>query len=310
MSKYAHKYPDDVLHTKKHYVMVQRFLNNKIDERFPNIDSYVSKSNWILEFEDSNRTASRIANHTSCPLGDIPCAEVFAFQRLIIGPFYSKHRSDFMRRLQGVDPTFAMKIVNSSWAEAPRFDAAVHFRNQFPHFERNIDANDPKYQEKVQSWLNDIECGILFRMIKDKLTELFTVNTDRSTRMHTNYTVFVAADNEMVKNAFRSYLSTSQGIHFNTVSAASEGIMHYGLCDECRSEQVIRNLSYDWYLLSLSKAFLSWRVGGTSFTSTYLDSAASLADAAHPSNETSGKHMKPKFAVVGHIPNYFWKNFE
>ena len=52
--------------------------------------------------------------------------------------------------------SFAMQITNYLRVDAPRFDAAVHFRNSF----RNVDANNPKYQEKVQRWLNDIYCGV------------------------------------------------------------------------------------------------------------------------------------------------------
>ena len=307
MSEYASKYPKDEVHTQKHYLMIGRFVKNTIQERFPNIDSYVSKSNWIVELEQSNHTASRIANYTSCPVGDVNCAEVFAFQQLIVGPIHTIHKEDFIQRLRGGDPQLALNIVSKVWTQAPRFDAAVHLRNQFPHFEQLVDADDPKYQEVVQSWLRSDECVIIFRMILDKLIETFSKSDDRVTRSHTNYSVFVAADNEIVKNAFGIYLSSSTGLHFTVVSAASDGVMHIGTCSDCHSEQTVRNLAYDWYLMSLSNFFLFWRIGGTPMSSTYSITAAVLAGGSICQGEICLSQTREKLALIGRSPNVYWR---
>ena len=308
LSRFAATYPNDAVHTQKHFQILQRFLNNDIHERFPNIDSFINKSHWILEYEKSNHTASQIADYTSCPLGDIGCAEAFALKRLIVGPFYPSHGGDFIQRLQGVDGEYAFKLTNISWIESPRFNAAIHFRNQFPHFERRVDVDDPQYQKKVESWLNGSECKAIFQMMREKLVEMFSIQSNRTSRQHTIVTVFVAADNEMVKHAFRSYLTSSRSIHFNTVYSSSDGIMHYGTCSKCRTEQVIRSLSYDWYLLSLSKVFLSWRNGGVLLTSTYLCSAAALAAGTRQDDLSLTKDPNSRYVLVGHAPHLHWNN--
>ena len=307
MSEYTSKYPNDVLHTQKHYIMLQRFVNNEIQERFPHIDSFISKSHWIVELEESNHTATRIANYTSCPVGDVTCAEVFAFQKLIVGPLHLMHKEDLSQRLKGADSQLATRISSNIWTEAPRFDAAVHLRNQFPHFEQSVHADDPKYHEMVQSWLRSDECDVIFRMMRDKLVETFSKMGDHITRMHTNYTVFVAADNEIVKNAFRSYLSSSSSLHLTVVSAASDGVMHIGACSDCHSEQTIRNLAYDWYLMSLSNYFLFWRIGGSTFPSTYSLTAAALAGGTHCEGELCLSQTRQVLALIGRSPNFYWR---
>ena len=306
LSEFTSKYPNEAVQSQKHYIILERFLKNQVHERYPNIDSFMSKSNWILDLEESNQTASRIANYTSCPKGDVLCAEIFAFQKLIVGPLHPTHREDFIHRVQCGDPQLSEDIVSYKWTEAPRFDAAVHLRNQFPHFEQQVHADDAKYQQAVQLWLSSSECSLIFRMMLDKLIETFSKHDDRITRSRTNYSIFVATDNEMVKHAFTSYLSASSSLHFNVVSAASDGVMHIGTCKDCRSEQTVRSLAYDWYLMSLSKSFLLWRLGGTAATSTYSSTAATMAGGTYCGNGICLRQTRQVLALIGRSPAHYW----
>ena len=57
------------------------------------------------------------------------------------------------------------------------------------------------------------------------------------------------------------------------VTSNGEGILHIGAEEHTHDEDVMKTLAFDWYMISLSRLVLGWRVGGASLQSTFLHSA-------------------------------------
>jgi hypothetical protein len=164
-------------------------------------------------------------------------------------------------------------VAEQDWRNATRFDAGVHLRNQFSHFERKSQLDDPAYMQEVAEWLSSEECSHVFSMIRDLLISHLTSEAMYGTSPKYRFTVFVAGDNDVVKKALRQYLETTSGITFAIVTVPSNGIVHIGAESHAHEEDVLKTLSLDWYLLSLCNTVLGWRIGGTNMQSTFLHSA-------------------------------------
>ena len=168
---------------------------------------YKSESAWWQYFNSTIQCVSKI---TGCEPGDIACADRHAFQRLIRGPFKTSLTADEEKRIYGVPDHIKHAILTLPHAFAPRLDAAVHLRNSFHHFESQTDITDPAYRKEVNDWLNSSECASVFHDLAYKLLEQIgesrlAVNATRDDAVY----VYVAADNEDVKDAFAAYINSN-----------------------------------------------------------------------------------------------------
>ena len=134
----------------------------------------------------------------------------------------------------------------------------------------------------MSDWLASEECASVFKLIKDMLLTHFPLEQDASTDIirtsrNGNYTIFIAGDNERVKEELGKYLqSSTHTLHFQVlmiVTSNGEGILHIGAEEHTHDEDVMKTLAFDWYLISLSRLVLGWRLGGATLQSTFLHSA-------------------------------------
>jgi hypothetical protein len=185
---------------------------------------YMSSSDWWAYFNTTTACVKRI---TGCDLGDIACADRHAYQRLIRGPFKAALTAQEEKRIRGIPDNMKHAILTLPHAFAPRLDAAVHLRNSFRAFERQASANSTEYKHEVETWLNSTECANVFREVEEKLIEQLlesrkSINASTSTTasaaegkktVDDPFYVYLAADNENVKEAFAQVKPRDQSHH-------------------------------------------------------------------------------------------------
>jgi hypothetical protein len=252
---------------------------------------FMSKSDWWSYFNESVHCVSRI---TGCDLGDVPCADRHAYQRLIRGPFRSSLTIKEEERISGIPNHTKHAILTLPHAYAPRLDLAIHIRAQFEHFEASTDINDPEYRKEVSTWLNGSECAEVFRDIESKTLELATqsagVNTSVAnwTRIEPFY-IYLASDNEEVKDALSARLSRFMDSAYQlrimkVDSKFIHHVKHFDKLKQATNGEGILDLVFDWYALTLSNVILGWRKGGTNFVSTFVHSAQRVSGTTDRTN--------------------------
>lgn len=266
---------------------------------------FIAQSDWWVYF---NFTAQCVSKITGCDLGDVSCAERHAFQRLIRGPFRSSYTAKEEERIHGVPNNVRHAILALPHAYAPRFDAAIHIRAQFHHFENQVDVSDPEYKKEVKEWIKS-EGQFVFKEMEAKLlAELGHDNNHRAnasmhhgvtspTAGHSNSTdpiyVYLAGDNEEVKEAFVMMLqqrnnnaSASSTGHFDIKVMRMDATSIYHVKNLARLKNATDNegvfdLVFDWYALSLANKIFAWRKGSSGLISTFSQSASRVSGTTH-----------------------------
>lgn len=279
-----------------------------IDSHVVRAFGFIAQSDWWVYF---NLTAHCVSKITGCDLGDVSCAERHAFQRLIRGPFRASYTAREEARIHGVPDNVRHAILTLPHAYAPRFDAAIHIRAQFHHFENQVDVNDPAFKKEVQDWILS-EGQFVFREMELKLlTELGHDDNHRANAsMHHGVTsptagrsdasdpiyVYLAGDNEEVKEAFVALLEKRRKERLATNSSSTPSydirvmrmdatsiyhVKNLARLKNATDNEGVFDLVFDWYALSLSNKIFAWRKGSSGLISTFSQSASRVSGTTH-----------------------------
>lgn len=278
-------------------------------------------------------TRQCIANITGCLQGDIGCAERVAFQRLLLGPFLHLERVIpwAEESIEGLSRSMRLAILTLPREYVPRFDMAVHLRNQFRYFEREMDVTHPEAKAEVTQWLNSTECHEVFERLANEVLRRFQESsafTSTSTSRHQqphhhhhnhhqDFMLFITADSEEVKFAFQSYLQKKLPGGRNPlriVTIRTGGTYHVKGTERFNADGQNKRLFFlvlEWYLLTLCDNTLAWRMGGTRGTSTFVGSARKVAGTHERSNREDGRSIASRsFQLVrgkhGYVFEEFW----
>ena len=286
---------------------------------------YQAMSDWWVYFNTTVHCVHRI---TGCDLGDIPCGDRHAYQRLIRGPFKDTLTEKEETRISGVPNHIKHAILSLPHSYAPRLDAAIHIRTQFAHFENQADINDIHYKKEVSDWLNSSECATVFKNIEEKLVEEITairLNDGNATNDQDPIYVYLASDNEEVKDAFIRLLEKQHGndntsdpthLTINVMRVDSAGIFHVKNLKKMQklsNNEGILDLIFDWYALTLANLVFAWRKGGTNQISTFVHSAQRVSGTTDRSDVRSpighGIGTKGLQLIQNKRGNYYWDHF-
>ena len=237
---------------------------------------YTSASDWWAYF---NTTVHCVKKITGCDLGDIPCADRHAYQRLIRGPFKSALSSKEETRISGVPDHIKHAILTLPHAYAPRLDAAIHIRAQFHHFEKLSSISDPEYKKEVAEWLNSTEKDHVFTELERKVLEVLKESRSQQNISDSEPAyVYLASDNEYVKDNFAAILENKDHHHFEirVMRVETKFVQHVKNLSKMKKatdNEGLLDLVFDWYALSLANVVFAWRKGSTTMVSTFVHSA-------------------------------------
>lgn len=259
---------------------------------------FIAQSDWWAYFPNATACVAKI---TGCDQGDVSCAERHAFQRLIRGPFRSSYTAREESRIHGVPLNIRHALLTLPHAYAPRFDAAIHIRAQFHHFENQADVNDPEFRREVKEWIASSEGQFVFREMEQKLISSLstdTLNRGNASLHHgiisptaarKNSTdpiyVYLAGDNEEVKEHFaalleRKHENATQHYEIKVMRMDAKSIYHVknlARLKNATDNEGVFDLVFDWYALSLANTILAWRKGSSGIISTFSQSAARVS---------------------------------
>lgn len=94
-----------------------------------------------------------IAKVTGCQrLYDNACAERYALQSLVKGPFQRALTEAEEKRIKGAPPSIMHSLVTLPRSYSQRLDVGICIRNQFHFFEKGHDISSPQYKAEVVSF--------------------------------------------------------------------------------------------------------------------------------------------------------------
>lgn len=255
----------------------------------------VPASEWWSYFPPLARCVSRLSR---CPVGDVGCAERFAFQRLVAGPLHNLTRRE-ESRMVGMPPELLSKIKSSSHSSftlADRVSAAFHIRRSHPHFENATaaDPDDPSFVQEMQRWVNGSEFAHVAKsLLQQFLVDLPFLAEKRQGRESDAALVYVSGDDNIIKRGLVTFLQHGISLaHSNTTVQ----VMHFDCprqqhskhrlvtIDGVLQKNNLLDIAIDWYMLSLSNHIYAWRVGsGTG--STFVGSASRMSGDLNNTNQ-------------------------
>ena len=111
-------------------------------------DTNSPATEWWSFFSFAGRCVSKLSR---CAVGDVGCAERYAYQRLFPGPF--QHLPlDIEQHIHGM-PAWYIELIkttpHASITLSQRISACFHIRREFMHFENGSDPSDPLYLQEV-----------------------------------------------------------------------------------------------------------------------------------------------------------------
>jgi len=289
-----------------------KYMESNLEANQPvaKVGGFLSKSDWWVWF---NTSVACVAKLTACDLGDVQCAERHAYQRLIRGPFKAAFTEKEEKRISGVPQSLKHALLTLPHAYSPRLDIAVHLRLQFHHFEKQTEVAHPEHRREVADWLNGTDRKQVFSHMQQRLQQtITTIPTVRNSSSSSTYSssrkqlpvyVYVAADNEEVKDALveelRHLFSTTRPTkQANSLEVlvmkvdSSGGIAHVKDFNKFKSmtkDEGMLDLVFDWYALSLANTILAWRKGGTNMLSTFVHSAQKVSGTTERTDAGSGR---------------------
>lgn len=109
-------------------------LQDPENNRFPLVraDGFMEQSGWYTGHPLAGDCVSLISG---CGVEDFSCHDRHALQQLVRGPFKNQFTAEEETKIVGIPANFRHGMVVLPHERAPRFDAAVHLRCQFQHFE-------------------------------------------------------------------------------------------------------------------------------------------------------------------------------
>ncbi len=105
--------------------------------------------------------------------------------------------------------------------------------------------------------------------------------------------VYLAADNEEVKDSFSDYL-----LHFNIhktiniMKVETTSVYHvknFAHFKKVTNNEGLLDLVFDWYALSLANVIFAWRKSGTTMISSFVHSAQTLSGTTERTDNTIGR---------------------
>eukprot|EP01041_Mallomonas_annulata_P007305 gene7305-14896_t len=264
--------------TVKTWDMMKHFSGEvAIDDAIVYPAGYVWKSNWWLWMNGTNECIKKITGCDIDSSGDVTCAENYAYQTLIRGPFRALISSKEEGRITGIPSNIRHGLLTLPYAFAPRLDLSIHLRAQFHHFEQQKHHTNIDYVNEVSTWLNSSQ-GIL---VFDKMEEKVVLELKKLEKYNTTEEayIYIAADNEEVKDALIKRIEINHPIKVMRIETA--GIVH------TKNLHNLKNLTagdgmfdmvFDWYSLSLSNVVLAWR-RDAGIRSTFIQTAGRVSNA-------------------------------
>jgi hypothetical protein len=319
-----------------------------IEDRVLMAEGYKLMSGWYAEHNYSTWCIHKL---TGCATGDTSCEDRHAFQKLIRGPFQPTHAmmAHWMDYLKGAPPNFKEAVLRLPHALAPRFDAAVHLRCQFKHFEYLVGPGDalwPQHEKEIMDFLHSsqVQQGLgLFEILTNEIIQQLKVTRDqlgqrrdrhrRNLRHHQDHHqvqfqrklvdsthpvfeninstsnssylydliaensifrgdelltdknnnhpirsyVYLASDNDIIKEAFASYLMSKHPEISVVRVKTGHHIAHAKDVNYLKTNDTgVFTLVMDWYSLSLANIVFAWR-RDTSLLSTFAQSAQRMS---------------------------------
>jgi hypothetical protein len=109
-------------------------LQDPEHNQFPVVwaDGFMEQSGWYTGHPLAGECVSLISG---CGVEDFSCHDRHALQQLVRGPFRNFFTIEQEKKIVGIPANFRHGMVVLPHERAPRFDAAVHLRCQFQHFE-------------------------------------------------------------------------------------------------------------------------------------------------------------------------------
>ena len=261
--------------------------------------SLTPKSDWWAYNPEARECVNKL---TGCPMGDVMCSERFALQSLIRGPFNKKNFSADERKLvENLPDNIKESLPLVARDSLPRYDVGIHLRSQLHSFETltsNHSAQD--LQMETDRLLNSTLIHSVFNVLKERVMQL--VGQQKGA---TNFNVFIASDNEILKSILSKELNQTImidniAVKVSVSSLQTNGIVHVKNMYKTRdftSYTGLIELLLDWYLLSLSKTILAWRKGNS------ISSFAYSAQRISGNMSSSDFNLKNGFGTTGFIIN-------
>ena len=258
-------------------------------------------STWYRSLDSHTLEAERcLARVTGCKGGgnDTSCVVRFALQSLIKGPFTTGFTEQEERRIRGVPPHMMHALLTLPHSYAPRFDVGLQLRLQFKGFEKGLSVNHSDHRAEVDAWLaaplaeevfSAFESELLRRLEQSQRPEIIAPDSEEEAAKPRDlkaepYLVFVAADNQDVKEALVVRLQSPQSPvsrlppqHLLLMYTDSREIVHIKNLGGSRhpTSEGLLDLTFDWYALSLCNIILNYR--GSNLLSTFVQSASWFA---------------------------------
>eukprot|EP01031_Cornospumella_fuschlensis_P031710 gene31710-38322_t len=111
------------------YLRHQQFLshlgNNSLNDIIVTTSGMDSRSEWFAWQVLLRQCLSQL---TGCAVGDVGCAERYAYQKLVVGPFkdYSKIAPKLIPNIKGLPDSMRKAILTLPWQYAARLDVTLH----------------------------------------------------------------------------------------------------------------------------------------------------------------------------------------
>ena len=264
---------------------------NPIDAKIVRVFGYMWKSNFWTPYPEA---AGCISSITGCEMYDILCAESFALQAFIQGPFRLNSTAK-EEKLSEWSKDFKSALLKLPHKDAHRINIGVHFRRQSSHFETLQNTSSQDNVEDTNRWLNSSESSRIFQSFEDKIVSHLNslVNhssegVDRSVGVAADRPtifIYIASDDELMKNKFIENLEKIFKSTFDNLFKLQILRLKIDLIVHTKSLHKLQAMTnneglfdtlMDWYCLSLSDQILSWR-SSNAMVSTYVSSAARLA---------------------------------
>ena len=239
---------------------------------------------WWSYFTFAGRCVSKISR---CTVGDVGCAERFAYQRLFPGPFQNLSL-EAEQRIHNM-PMSLLHLIktapHSTITMSRRISAAFHIRREFMHFENGFDANDPSFLQEAYKWSNGSEAQMVYAEFLNRFLIDLPVLAALNDGVVTSATIFVyiCSDNNHIKRALAEKINQATR---NLSLMVQVMYLDSPLTHNSKNRLIIINgtvqrnslvdISFDWYCMSLSNYLYSWRADGRG-GSTLVGSAGRIS---------------------------------
>jgi hypothetical protein len=245
------------------------------------------KSDWWHNFRNLSHCVVKLSG---CTLGDVTCSERFALQTLVPGPFASSALPVLRSSVEGLPDGHLLSLFRLPHEYAPRFDVAVHIRNQFKSFES---GNYSDVDEEAARWLETADATeYCDKLLLHMQTFLDKAQIKRHQPTYDvwngSLAVYVTADNSVVKAHVAQLLRQRLTQHSTLfVMIANATVSHVKHASGAEAASSIAHAVFDWYALSLSDVVITYRKE-LKGASTFVWSAARVSGTRDRTNFEGG----------------------